>query len=140
MTSVKLLFPYSLLHPDTGASHEGTSLVAPRSLSFTHLEYDGGPRLLLQHPRQAEGLQVGVGVVDEAGAVVGEQRLHVVEHEAELVHVLHRLLALAELGLQGRGEAADGGGVQHLAHLVQDHQSFIDTTHTLRTREGRMEG
>lgn len=56
---------------------------------LSHLEYDGGARFLLQHPRQAEGLQVRVGVVDEACTVVGEQGLHIVENKTKLFHVFH---------------------------------------------------
>ena len=84
---------------------------------FTYLEYDGRAGFLLQDPGQAEGLQVGVGVIDEAGIVVGQQGLDVVEDEAELVHVLHRLLVCRVFRLQRGGKAADGRGVQHLAHL-----------------------
>lgn len=86
---------------------------------MTYFEYDGSARFLLQHARQAEGLQVGVGVVDEAGVVVGEQSLDVVEDEAELVHVFDRLLVGGLLCFQRGGEAADGGRVQHFAHLAQ---------------------
>lgn len=86
---------------------------------MTHFEYDGSSWFLLQHTRQAEGLQVGVGVVDEAGVVVGEQSLDVVEDEAELVHVFDRLLVGGLLRFQRGGEAADGGRVQHFAHLAQ---------------------
>lgn len=84
---------------------------------MTYFEYDRSSGLLLQHTRQAEGLQVRVGVVDEAGVVVGEQSLDVVEDEAELVHVFDRLLIGRLLGFQRGGEAADGGRVQHLANL-----------------------
>lgn len=84
---------------------------------MTYFEDDGGSGLLLQNPGEAEGLQVRVGVVHEAGVAVGEQRLDVVEDEAELVGVFDRLPASGGLGLQRRGEAADGGRVEHFAHL-----------------------
>ena len=43
--------------------------------------------------------------------------MDVVEDEAELVHVSDGLLVGADLHLQGRSEAADGGRVQHFANL-----------------------
>lgn len=76
-----------------------------------YLEDDGGAWFLLHHPVGAEGLEERVGVVQEVGVVVDQQGLHVVEDEAELVGVLHRVQAGAVLGGQGRSEAAHGGGV-----------------------------
>ena len=76
-----------------------------------YLEDDGRARLLLHHPVGAEGLEEGVGVVQEVGVVVDQQGLHVVEDEAKLVGVLHRVETGAVFSRQGRGEAAHGGGV-----------------------------
>lgn len=87
---------------------------------MTYFEYNRGARFLLQHARQTEGLQVRVGVVDKAGVAVREQGLDVVEDEAELVHVFDRLLVCRVVCLQRRGEAADGGRVQHFAHLERN--------------------
>lgn len=87
---------------------------------MTYFEYNRSARFLLQDAGQTEGLQVRVGVVDEACVVVGEQSLDVVEDEAELVHVFDRLLVCGVLRLQRGGEAADGGCVQHFAHLESD--------------------
>lgn len=61
-----------------------------------------------------------VGVVDEACVVVCEQSLDVVENEPKLVHVFDRLLVRRVLCLQRGGEAADGGCVQHFAHLESE--------------------
>lgn len=61
----------------------------------TYLEYDGSPRFLLQNAWYAEGLQVRVGVVEEACVVVGEQSLDVVEDETKLIHVFDGLLVRA---------------------------------------------
>lgn len=87
---------------------------------MTYFEYDWSSRFLFQDPGQTEGLQVRVGVVDEARVVVGEQSLDVVEDEAELIHVFDRLLVCSVLCLQRGGEAADGGCVQHFAHLERE--------------------
>lgn len=87
---------------------------------MTYFEYDGRSWFLLQHTCQTEGLQVRVGVVDEAGVVVSEQSLDVVENEAELVHVFDRLLVCSLLCFQGGSKAADGGCVQHFAHLERN--------------------
>lgn len=87
---------------------------------MTYFEYDGCSWFLLQHARQTEGLQVRVGVVDEAGVVVGEQSLDVVENKAELIHMLDRLLVCSLLCFQRGGKAADGGRVQHFAHLEKN--------------------
>lgn len=43
--------------------------------------------------------------------------MDVVEDEAELVHVFDGVPVGRGLGLQRGGEAADGGRVEHLAHL-----------------------
>lgn len=90
-----------------------------------YFEYDGSSRFLLQYARQAERLQVRVWVIHKAGIVVGEQSLHVVEDEAKLVHVFDGLLVGCVLGLQGRCETADGGGVQHLTHLEVKHSTCV---------------
>lgn len=82
-----------------------------------YLEDDGRAGFLLQDPGGAERLEVRVGVVQQVGVVVDEQRLHVVEDEAELVGVLHRVQARVVLGHEGGGEAAHAGGVQHFTHL-----------------------
>lgn len=87
---------------------------------MTYFEYDRGAGFLLQHAGQTQGLQVRVGVVHKAAVAVREQGLDVVEDEAELVHVFDRLLVGRVVCLQGRGEAADGGRVQHLAHLERN--------------------
>lgn len=92
-----------------------------QSLKFkvisTYFEYDGSSRLLLQNTGEAEGLQVWVRVVDEAGVAVGEQSLHIVEDEAKLIHVLYCLLVCGVLCLQRGCEATNGGGVQNFTHL-----------------------
>lgn len=85
--------------------------------SFPYLEDDGGSWLLLQDPGGAEGLEVRVWVVEEVGVVVDQQRLDVVEDEAELVGVLHRVQARVVLRHQGGSEAAHARGVQHFTHL-----------------------
>lgn len=72
---------------------------------------------MLQDTAAAEGLKVRVGVVEEVGVVVDQQRLHVVEDEAKLVCVLHRVQAWVVLHRQGGGEAAHAGHVQHFADL-----------------------
>lgn len=85
--------------------------------SFPYLEDDGWSWLLLQDPGGAEGLEVRVWVVEEVGVVVDQQRLDVVEDEAELVGVLHRVQARVVLRHQGGSEAAHARGVQHFTHL-----------------------
>lgn len=85
--------------------------------SFPYLEDDGGSWLLLQDPGGAEGLEVRVWVVEEVGVVVDQQRLDVVEDEAELVGVLHRVQARVVLRHQGGSEAAHARGVQHFTNL-----------------------
>lgn len=87
------------------------------NLCFLHLENDGRARFLLQDAGGAQGLEVRVGVVEEVGVVVDQQRLDVVEDEAELIGVLHRVQAWMVLGHQGGGEAAHAGGVQYFTHL-----------------------
>lgn len=82
-----------------------------------YLEDDGGARFLLQDARGAERLEGGVGVVDEVGVVVEEQRLHVVEDEAELVGTLHCVQSGPVFQGEGRGQARHGGRVQHFTHL-----------------------
>lgn len=84
---------------------------------WRYLEDDGRAWLLLQDAAGAERLEGRVGVVQQVGVVVDQQRLHVVEDEAKLVRVLHRVQARVVLGHQGGGEAAHAGGVQHFAHL-----------------------
>lgn len=82
-----------------------------------HLENDGGAWFLLQDAAAAEGLKVGVGVVEEVGVVVDQQRLHVVEDEAKLVCMLDGVQAWVVLHRQGGGEAAHAGHVQHFTNL-----------------------
>lgn len=94
-----------------------TILAAAAAGQVTYFEYDRSTRLLLQNTGQTEGLQVRVGVVNKARVVVGEQSLDVVEDKAKLVHVFDGLLVCSVLRLQRGGEAADGGCVQHFAHL-----------------------
>lgn len=107
--SVKYIFRVFLVY--------STRTLNVRKRTCKYLEYDGSSRLLLQNTWHAEGLQVGVGVVDEACVVVSEQSLDVVEDEAKLVHVFDRLLVCGVLCLQRGGIAAYGGGVQHFTHL-----------------------
>lgn len=72
---------------------------------------------MLQDTCGAEGLKIRVGVVEEVGVVVDEQRLDVVEDEAELVCVFDRVQARLVLHHEGGSKAAHGGGVQHLTDL-----------------------
>lgn len=85
-----------------------------------YFEYDRSSRFLFQNPRQAQWLQVRVGVVDETRVVVSEQSLDVVEDEAELIHMFNRLLLCDVICLQRGGEAADGGCVHDFAHLEKN--------------------
>ena len=87
-----------------------------------YLENDGGAGFLLQDSGGAERLEVRVGVVEQVGVVVHQQRLDVVEDEAELVGVLHRLQTLEGLCRQGWSQAAHARGVQHLTHLEENEQ------------------
>lgn len=84
-----------------------------------YLEDDGRAWFLLQDAAAAERLEGGVGVVQQVGVVVDQQRLHVVEDEAKLVGMLDRVQAGLVLGQQGRGQAAHAGGVEHFAHLEE---------------------
>lgn len=72
---------------------------------------------MLQDTSGAEGLKIRVGVVEEVGVVVDQQRLDVVEDEPKLVRVLHRVQTWVVLGHQGGSEAAHAGGVQDFTHL-----------------------
>lgn len=83
-------------HPPT---HQQTNQKVAEVIRITYFEYDGSAGLLLQDARQAEGLQVRVGVVHEARVVVREQSLDVVENETKLVHVFDGLLVRGDLGL-----------------------------------------
>lgn len=105
--------------------HDNTSeaVNTPPCSPLPYLEDDGRAGFLLQDPGGAERLEVRVGVVQEVGVVVDEQRLHVVEDEAELVGVLHRVQARVVLGHEGGGEAAHAGGVQHFTHLRRKKQT-----------------
>lgn len=87
---------------------------------MTYFEYNRSTRFLLQNTWQTERLQVRVGVVDKACVVVSQQSLDVVEDEAKLVHVFDRLLVCGVLWLQRGGETADGGCVEHFAHLERN--------------------
>lgn len=82
-----------------------------------YLEDDGRAWFLLQDAAAAEGLEGRVGVVQQVGVVVDQQRLDVVEDEAKFVRVLHRVQARVVLSHQGGGEAAHAGGVQYFTHL-----------------------
>lgn len=82
-----------------------------------YLENDGRAWFLLQDAAVAEGLEGRVGVVQQVGVVVDQQRLHVVEDEAKFVGMLHRVQARVVLGHEGGGEAAHAGGVQYFTHL-----------------------
>lgn len=83
----------------------------------SYLQNNGRARFLLQDTGGAERLKGRVGVVQEVGVVVDQKRLHVVENEAKLIRVLHRVHAWMVLRHQGRSEAAHTGGVQHFTHL-----------------------
>ena len=93
-----------------------------------YFENDGSSGFLLQDAWEAEGLQVRVGVIDEACVVVREQSLDVVEHKAKLVDFFDRLLVGSVLQLQRRGETADGGRVQDFAHLKRKQVSCQSCT------------
>lgn len=93
------------------------SMFCRSSLHFLYLQDDGRAGLLLQDTSGAEGLKIRVGVVEEVGVVVDQQRLDVVEDEPKLVRVLHRVQTRVVLGHQGGSEAAHAGGVQDFTHL-----------------------
>lgn len=91
------------------------------SSHITYFEYDWSTRLLLQDTWETEGLQVRVGVINEACVVVREKSLDVVEHKAKLIYMFDGLLVRGVLCLQRGGETADGGCVQHFAHLEPEN-------------------
>lgn len=72
---------------------------------------------MFQDTGAAEGLKVRIGVVEEVGVVVDQQRLDVVEDEAKLICMLHRVQPWMVLDRQGGGEAAHAGHVQHFTDL-----------------------
>lgn len=72
---------------------------------------------MLQDTRAAQGLKIRIGVVEEVGVVVDQQRLDVVEDEAKLVGMLHSVQPRVVLHRQGGGEAAHAGHVQHFTNL-----------------------
>lgn len=72
---------------------------------------------MLQDTRGAEGFKKRVWVVYEVSVVVDQQRLDVVEDEAKLVSVFHRVQTREVFGHEGGGEAAHSGAVQSFTHL-----------------------
>lgn len=88
-----------------------------KCLRFLYLQNDGWAWFLLQDTSAAEGLKVRIGVVEEVGVVVDQQRLDVVEDEAKLVCMLHGVQPWVVLHRQGGGEAAHAGHVQHFTDL-----------------------
>lgn len=100
-----------------------------KHLRFGYLENDGRAWFLLQDTGAAERLKVRVGVVEQVGVVVDQQRLDVVEDEAKLVRMLHGVQPWVVLHRQGGGEAAHAGHVQHFTDL--------ESTNKERERERR---
>lgn len=90
---------------------------ASLNVSFLYLQNDGWAWFLLQDTGAAEGLKVRIGVVEEVGVVVDQQRLDIVEDEAKFVRVLHGVQPWVVLHRQGGGEAAHAGHVQHFTNL-----------------------
>lgn len=82
-----------------------------------YLENDRRAGFLLKDAVGAQRLEVRVGVVEEVGVVVDQERLHIVEDESKLISMFHCVQAWEVLCHEGGGEAAHSGGVQHFTHL-----------------------
>lgn len=88
---------------------------------------------MFQDTGAAEGLKVRIGVVEEVGVVVDQQRLDVVEDEAKLVCMLHCVQPWMVLDGQGGGEAAHTGHVQHFTNLEKTNKEGGDIKEELHS-------